>query len=49
MTRQDQTMPAIDSIVNDLWRSFFGAVFESLRTAVHRVGMHGVHAGRVSA
>jgi len=49
MTRQDQTLPTIDSIVNDLWRSLFGTAFDALRTAVRRVGMHGVYAGRVSA
>jgi hypothetical protein len=49
MTRQDQTLPMIDSIVNDLWRSLLGTVFDALRTAVRRVAVQGLYAGRVSA
>lgn len=49
MTHQDQTQPMIETIVSDLWRSFFGTVFAALRTAVRRVGVQHVYAGRVSA
>jgi hypothetical protein len=49
MTRQDQTMPMIETIVSDLWRSLFETAFDALRTAVRRVCVQGVYAGRVSA
>lgn len=49
MTRQDQTLPMIETIVSDLWRSFFGTVFDALRTAVRRVGQQHLHVGRASA
>ena len=49
MTRQDQATPMIETIVSDLWRSFFGTVFDALRTAVRRVGVQHVYAGRMSA
>jgi hypothetical protein len=49
MTRQDQPMPTIETIVSDLWRSLFETVFDALWTAVRRVCVQGVYAGRVSA
>ena len=49
MTPQDQTLPMIQTIVSDLWRSLFETAFDALRTAVRRVRVHGVCAGRVSA
>ena len=49
MTRQEQTLPMIEAIVNDLWCSLFGTAFDALRTAVRRVCVQGMYAGRVSA
>jgi hypothetical protein len=34
MTSRNQTKPIIDSIVTDLWRSFFGTTLGALRGAL---------------
>lgn len=49
MTPQDQTLPMIETIVSDLWRSLFETAFDALQTAVRRVRVYCVCAGRVSA
>lgn len=36
MTNRDQTKPMIDSVVTDLWWSFFGTTFGALYGALRR-------------
>lgn len=36
MTNQGQVQPMIGSVVNELWRSFFGTTFGALRGALRR-------------
>ena len=36
MTNRDHTKPMIDSVVTDLWRSFFGTTLDALRGALRR-------------
>ena len=38
MTSPNETMPAIDTVVSDLWRSFFGTTFAALCDALRRLG-----------
>jgi hypothetical protein len=38
MTSENETIPAIETVVSDLWRSFFGATFDALRGALRRLG-----------
>lgn len=38
MTSQTQNTPTVDTMVSDLWRSFFGATFDALRGALRRLG-----------
>ena len=38
MTSPDQTMPTVDTIVSDLWRSFFGTAFAALSGTLRRLG-----------
>lgn len=38
MTSQTQNTPTIDTVVSDLWRSFFGATFAALCDTLRRLG-----------
>jgi hypothetical protein len=38
MTSQNETIPAIETVVSDLWRSFFGTTFAALRGTLRRLG-----------
>jgi hypothetical protein len=49
MTRDDQTLPMIDSVVSDLWFSLFETTFDALLTWMRRIGFQHVYAGRISA
>ena len=48
MTSPDQTMPMIETVVSDLWRSFFGTTFDALRGALRRWRATRMYTGRTS-
>jgi hypothetical protein len=43
MTSPDQTMPTVDTIVSDLWRSFFGTTFDALCAALRGLAAQRTH------
>jgi hypothetical protein len=47
MTSPDQTVLMIETIVSDLWRSFFETIFDALHGTLRRLGAQRLRTDRV--